>query len=553
VLWVDAICINQSHNDERSQQVRLMKDIYRQASSVLIYLGIAAEETCPDSGISISDIWLDHLFLMASEIRALKAANKDPTSSPLLQQLLIEAYEDALNGTDSALWDGFYDFSDRHWWNRIWVVQEAAFAQKAVFICGERTIDYLDFQECFNALRACLHTREGQNIWDSLGTCLQHLRTVGLSRRESDEDLWFGKGDGDESGSESSSETVSVEGDNLNEKGKVLTKDEEEKRLLRDVFWILDESRELQATDSRDKIFAILSLVDEFGSILGVVDYSKSTTEVFTSVVKNHISLSKSLHILSQVAGVAWDPDEENGRPSWVPDWSTPVLYDCVDMMDNIYSASVSSPAIYSILNNDKELRIKGLIFDSIKIFDLADDMEAYEYYCIPSSRTPGWKKSCAVENLISSYPTGEPVREALWRSISWNISSRRTNRTTRPYPAANKTAGMFDKWLSTLMKSDDQEEIQREIQEETESFGQHIHDETPLGVTGKGYFCAVPCVAKVGDVIAVLSGGGMPFVLRKREGGEGYRLVGHCYVHGVMEGQVWPKDEGELEWISIY
>lgn len=39
VLWVDAICINQDDNQEKTQQVQLMADIYRYAHSVNVFLG----------------------------------------------------------------------------------------------------------------------------------------------------------------------------------------------------------------------------------------------------------------------------------------------------------------------------------------------------------------------------------------------------------------------------------------------------------------------------------------------------------------------------------
>ncbi|KAH6862917.1 heterokaryon incompatibility protein-domain-containing protein, partial [Alternaria alternata] len=38
-LWVDAVCINQSDNSEKSQQVALMGQIYRQCAQVRIWLG----------------------------------------------------------------------------------------------------------------------------------------------------------------------------------------------------------------------------------------------------------------------------------------------------------------------------------------------------------------------------------------------------------------------------------------------------------------------------------------------------------------------------------
>lgn len=82
------------------------------------------------------------------------------------------------------------------------------------------------------------------------------------------------------------------------------------------------------------------------------------------------------------------------------------------------------------------------------------------------------------------------------------------------------------------------------------------------------------PPHARVGDVIALLSGMSVPFVLRKvkgtspnkgrnrkkkgkgkkkEEGGERmYEVVGACYLEGVMQGEEWHEDDeegvGEIE-----
>lgn len=44
-LWVDGICIDQSHDRERGHQVQQMGDIYRQAQQVLIWLGPSMDYT----------------------------------------------------------------------------------------------------------------------------------------------------------------------------------------------------------------------------------------------------------------------------------------------------------------------------------------------------------------------------------------------------------------------------------------------------------------------------------------------------------------------------
>lgn len=45
LMWVDAICIDQSSNDERGHQVELMGEIYKYASNVIIWLGEAQPGT----------------------------------------------------------------------------------------------------------------------------------------------------------------------------------------------------------------------------------------------------------------------------------------------------------------------------------------------------------------------------------------------------------------------------------------------------------------------------------------------------------------------------
>ena len=44
-FWIDSICINQEDDEERTQQVSIMRMIYQQASKVTIWLGEEDEET----------------------------------------------------------------------------------------------------------------------------------------------------------------------------------------------------------------------------------------------------------------------------------------------------------------------------------------------------------------------------------------------------------------------------------------------------------------------------------------------------------------------------
>ncbi|KAK1753600.1 heterokaryon incompatibility protein-domain-containing protein [Echria macrotheca] len=69
--------------------------------------------------------------------------------------------------------------------------------------------------------------------------------------------------------------------------------------------------------------------------------------------------------------------------------------------------------------------------------------------------------------------------------------------------------------------------------------------------VTKAGRFGLGPRDTKAGDAVAVMSGSGVPFVLRERIDGEAdsqtWRLVGECYVGGVMAGEMMGEEEVKM------
>ncbi len=67
--------------------------------------------------------------------------------------------------------------------------------------------------------------------------------------------------------------------------------------------------------------------------------------------------------------------------------------------------------------------------------------------------------------------------------------------------------------------------------------------------VTEKSYFAAAPDEARESDEIAVFFGHPVPYVVRRaggpdEHGREQFRLVGHCYVHGIMDGELAASSE---------
>ncbi|MCJ1310938.1 hypothetical protein MMC25_004606 [Agyrium rufum] len=110
-LWVDAICINQTDDAERSSQVRLMDQTYRDAVCVSVWLGLVP--------------WPDHL----PEIPA--------------QMLPIKTLE--TSGFDFA--DLIIDLANRPYWSRVWVIQEFLLGRQVEIYCSDNRINWQDFQE----------------------------------------------------------------------------------------------------------------------------------------------------------------------------------------------------------------------------------------------------------------------------------------------------------------------------------------------------------------------------------------------------------------------
>ena len=63
--------------------------------------------------------------------------------------------------------------------------------------------------------------------------------------------------------------------------------------------------------------------------------------------------------------------------------------------------------------------------------------------------------------------------------------------------------------------------------------------------ITDRGFIGLGPSYTQPGDIVCVLRGGNVPFVLRPLEG-DYYQFVGECYVHGIMNGSFARKEQLE-------
>lgn len=105
-LWIDAVCINQSDDDEKQEQIPLMRTIYAQASRVIVWLGEAR---------SNSDEALENIRRLAGD-----SVNDGPASDR------YHNYTSATDGPSTAKsvmidHDACEMLFKRNWFRRIWV------------------------------------------------------------------------------------------------------------------------------------------------------------------------------------------------------------------------------------------------------------------------------------------------------------------------------------------------------------------------------------------------------------------------------------------------
>src|SRR5262249_11431837 len=110
VLWIDQLCIDQNNEAEKSEQVGLLGDIYRNASAVLIWLG--------SRSISSSDPLNLEDFTSAECERALRLL--PALSSGHLNQLSCfrQSKDGRLEPTEdfSAAFSALHRFMRMPWW-----------------------------------------------------------------------------------------------------------------------------------------------------------------------------------------------------------------------------------------------------------------------------------------------------------------------------------------------------------------------------------------------------------------------------------------------------
>ncbi|KAK0670016.1 heterokaryon incompatibility protein-domain-containing protein [Cercophora samala] len=185
LLWIDAICIDQNNDRERGHQVGQMRKIYQNAEEVLVWLGPGRTA---ESQLAMKFLGEVNEQVSATDQMWSWRSRQENWRSELnyRRTMFLERLPDT---TLAKYRRAFEDLLASPWFRRVWIIQEIACSKKASMLCGRKSVPSRTFAiapEFLNSavddhVQAVLDVmpgfRRSQSWWS-------HTRTLGMLLRK---------------------------------------------------------------------------------------------------------------------------------------------------------------------------------------------------------------------------------------------------------------------------------------------------------------------------------------------------------------------------------
>jgi hypothetical protein len=343
---------------------------------------------------------------------------------------------------------------------------------------------------------------------------------------------------------------------------------------------VLEFSRNAKAKQKHDNIFALRSLVvddSDISSSLACLmqpDYSSHSSVIFTRLAE--YLLQHNPDYVFENAGTGEEKFRPGTLPTWVPYWPNVVPKNrhsafvhkfgakSARQGEEDYNAGAGAPFIFRTLKGRK-LRISAIEVSVLS--SLSDPWALTGGDTGPPIRN--FYESCAQlckQSLLDMYgPTGQLRSEAFWRTLIGD-KVRETPSTEYSFPAPVEWEQVHQDWLTSTWGPDGDIRKLVDKTQSTNPFGIQFAVACfgkPFAVTANEYMALVPHRARSGDTLCVIPGIKSPLLLRQKKlaaalaGGEesdvnSVEVVGSCYVHGLMEGQIFSEGVGEKKFAIL-
>ncbi|KAK3368022.1 heterokaryon incompatibility protein-domain-containing protein [Podospora didyma] len=535
-IWIDALCINQVNDEEKSRQVANMTAVYAQAAKVLVWLGPAAgdSDNAMEGVVRYGGLAVEAglLKLGREYLSRWPEVGDDPermTTRDKMMELMVMARDS--QGDEERREErfprlAFAALTQRQYFNRVWVKQEITLARKAVVTCGRRSCSAEEFHAAtlFYGMLATWETLE----WRAG----RHERVPGSFSLE--ELMAAPGGPWDLMRLEVANPAVGAFF--AARRKHQMSEEMQPLHELLHTSYVRSGVVGLQCGDPRDKIFGLLGIVSD-GQDLGVVpDYSKTADEVYEMVARALITKQGRIDILK------WCRSRRMDAPTWVPDFRADIAYTWTDEVGvPLFKATSTLKQPEDILSqgpaDDMSIRLRGLCLDVVKSVGTPFAHDGDQALDQKAARKTFEEIDTFMESSI--YPREQWI-DAIWRIP---ICDREMHPTSSYFERATERS---KEQFVTLLSGDT-----LRISETTMSYQtsmQYRDGARPI-LSEKGYVGLASSETEAGDVICCLYGGSTPFVLRAVENGI-HLLVGEAYVYGIMDGEALELNLPEVTFV---
>ncbi|KAF4436675.1 heterokaryon incompatibility [Fusarium acutatum] len=528
-FWIDAICINQNDNDERSYQVsNMMAEIYRRANTVIAWLG--------DSDAHTKRAF-DHMA---------KVADRN-----ILQSLGIPTgrRNSELSDHDEACWEAIGKIFDRTYWNRSWIIQELVLPEHVTLRCGVYSTD-----------------------WDVFVKASHNISTSPLKQFYDNRPA---EGTSSSTSTSKASRNYGVPAILKATKSTMATE-----HWANVLLYTLIRSRDCEATELGDKAYALLGLIQGREGIEQLPPLLCPTYGNNCSPGKTYLDIAtqllmdcEDLLVLSCAEGFRNVKLNGADLPSWVPDWSVRCPLGLRVTGYKRYQADSFFFLSDTNLSREEKLILWPAIFDNNELTMTIRGMQVDEisYVAEPKRGVLNGKPFPRLLDMLLRLPekyevTGEGRMEAFWRTVTKNTYGE----ARLPPPKGSLMGPSFTRWIKERMQSvvvpPEDEDYWTNLKEAFNKFWPHdaewlaatkgresvssmeFASQFTYGeylrpfVTERGYIGLGSENLQEGDTVWVVPRSRVPLIFRRLgefdpQADQHCQLIGGTYLHGFMDG----------------
>lgn len=476
-LWVDAICIDQDCLPERNHQVSHMKEIYSKAQRVCIWLGDQdSNEQDEATAVAAIQLLCSDDSILSEEFRSVSAQDFEQMA---IQRGLIDSV--------SSLWACLHTLFTSRWYSRVWCVQEVALACEATFLFSKSEMISEDMR-----LFSSWFVAQSDHFWrlpssrpgpspDTSTNLLQVFLTIG------------GAG------------------------------------LYREPLQVLNRCSGREAKDPRDNIYGLCGLMEP---AIFPIDYTLSTTEVYTHTVLQLIVHMQNLSVLSYLKHNS-QFQASSRFPSWVPRWDRftgLVLYPERSDGSRIFAGRQEAPVAELKRAREGSISLRGLCCGVVRV----TTSELSGVYDEDLTRFFAGDRGRSVVAVATTFTAGSISADDFIDSINTPEGEKFISNFKA---AAPDIPGVSAALMNDASKRGDQAGDANAYAR----LAKHVTIGRRVFRTDRNWIGLGPRCMQEGDIVVVFTGGPMPMILRRaNDKKDQYYVMGECYIYDIAMGQAY-------------